>query len=46
MFADSNLAVSDSDSVKTDSVTAAYEIPDSLRNNFNENDIGLAMYFS
>jgi len=45
MFADSNLAVSDSDSVKTDSVTAAYEIPDSLRNNFNENDIGLAMYF-
>lgn len=45
MFADSNLVMSDSDSVKTDSVTAAYEIPDSLRNNFNENDIGLAMYF-
>jgi len=45
MFADSNLAVSDSDSVKTDSVKSAYEIPDSLRNNFNENDIGLAMYF-
>lgn len=34
-----------SDSTKTDTLKTAYEIPDSLKNNFNENDIGLAMYF-
>ncbi|MBK6773069.1 MAG: hypothetical protein IPG78_13255 [Ignavibacteria bacterium] len=34
-----------SDSTKTDTVKSAYEIPDSLKNNFNEKDIGLAMYF-
>lgn len=34
-----------SDTTKTDSISMTYEIPDSLRNNFNENDIGLAMYF-
>jgi hypothetical protein len=33
-----------SDSTRSDSISA-YEIPDSLRNDFNENDIGLAMYF-
>lgn len=43
MFADSNIAATDS--TKSDSSVAAYEIPDSLKNNFNENDIGLAMYF-
>ncbi len=39
---------SENDSVSadsTDSVKAAFEIPDSLRNSFTENDIGLAMYF-
>lgn len=34
-----------SDSTKTDTVKSAYEIPDSLKNDFNEKDIGLAMYF-
>ena len=34
-----------SDSTKTDTVKSAYEIPDSLKNNFNEKDINLAMYF-
>jgi hypothetical protein len=33
------------DSTSADTSKLAYEIPDSLRNNFNENDIGLAMYF-
>lgn len=33
------------DSTKTDTIKSAYEIPDSLKNNFNEKDIGLAMYF-
>ncbi|MBK8550825.1 MAG: hypothetical protein IPL53_07085 [Ignavibacteria bacterium] len=33
------------DSTKSDSLSSAYVIPDSLRNDFNENDIGLAMYF-
>ncbi len=33
------------DSTLADTSRLAYEIPDSLRNNFNENDIGLAMYF-
>ena len=33
------------DSTLADTSKLAYEIPDSLRNNFNENDIGLAMYF-
>ena len=43
MLADSNIV--SEDSLKSDSVNTAYEIPDSLRSNFNENDIGLAMYF-
>lgn len=34
-----------SDSTKADSLKLSFEIPDSLRNNFNEHDIGLAMYF-
>lgn len=33
------------DSAKVDSLASAYQIPDSLRNDFNENDIGLALYF-
>ena len=33
------------DSAGTDSLALAYQIPDSLRNDFNENDIGLALYF-
>lgn len=37
---DSTVADSTSDSVKT-----AFDIPDSLRNNFNENDVALAMYY-
>jgi hypothetical protein len=32
------------DSTK-DSVNTSFDIPDSLRNNFNEQDIGLAMYY-
>lgn len=34
-----------SDTTLMDTVRSTYEIPDSLRNSFNENDIGLAMYF-
>lgn len=33
------------DTTGADTSTASYEIPDSLRNSFSENDIGLAMYF-
>lgn len=33
------------DTTKTDTSAFGYEIPDSLRNTFNEGDIGLAMYF-
>lgn len=33
------------DSTKIDSLAMTYQIPDSLRNDFNENDIGLALYF-
>jgi hypothetical protein len=43
MLADTNITAADS--TKSDSSVTAYEIPDSLKNNFNENDIGLAMYF-
>ncbi|HMS34645.1 MAG TPA: hypothetical protein PKC91_11225 [Ignavibacteria bacterium] len=43
MLTDSNITATDS--TKSDSSVSAYEIPDSLKNNFNENDIGLAMYF-
>jgi hypothetical protein len=39
-FADSLM-----DSTNVDTSTVNYDIADSLRNNFNENDIGLAMYF-
>ncbi len=42
-LADSLLGLSDT--TNSDTALSAYEIPDSLRNNFNENDIGLAMYF-
>ncbi len=43
MLSDSNIA--SSDTLKSDSSAAPYEIPDSLKNNFSESDIGLAMYF-
>ncbi|MBL8007365.1 MAG: hypothetical protein JNJ56_07525 [Ignavibacteria bacterium] len=33
------------DTTKTDTSAFGYDIPDSLRNTFNEGDIGLAMYF-
>ncbi|MEP7145803.1 MAG: hypothetical protein ABI792_02205 [bacterium] len=33
------------DSSSTDTLKSANEVPDSLKNNFSENDIGLAMYF-
>lgn len=39
-FADSLL-----DSTNVDTSKVAFDIADSLRNNFNENDIGLSMYF-
>lgn len=35
----------DSDSTLADSTATPFDIADSLRNNFSENDIGLAMYF-
>ncbi|MEO8664914.1 MAG: hypothetical protein ABI462_05400 [Ignavibacteria bacterium] len=35
----------DTDSTAADTTALAYEIPDSLKNNFSENDIGLAMNF-
>lgn len=39
---DSTASVTDSTG---DSVKTAFDIPDSLRNNFNKNDVALAMYF-
>jgi len=33
------------DTTSADSLAFAYQIPDSLRNDFNESDIGLALYF-
>ena len=33
------------DTASVDTTESAFDIPDSLRNNFNENDVGLSLYF-
>lgn len=33
------------DTSATDTTKSVFDIPDSLRNNFNENDVGLALYY-
>lgn len=44
-LAEQEIALMDSASSSVDTTKSGFEIPDSLRNSFTENDIGLAMYF-